>query len=619
MSMYAVKGNDDMKIAIVGAGPRGLMLLHHLNKNLTKKTQIDLYDPFKIGGRVWRPDQPLYYLMNSAAQLVTLFNDYHSKTTTGPTFYEWSQSENAQKFIKNQNYQTDFESICRNLKPNDFAPRALFGVYAQWFYQEIIKTVPSNLSINFINQNVTRAKILSEQRYELASGRTTNVYDYVIISTGTSDNQPTTDEKSLANYAQKYNLTYLTPSYVNETNLTNITATQTVLLRGLGLNFFDYLVAFTIGRGGKFVYDKNQHLTYQASGKEPKLIAGSRRGVPYYPKTANELPLGQRVPLVFMNWNHINANLVNHKLPYAKFFELFKAEIENRYYQLLIKQKYPKLDSTAFTKAFQISKDHKATIARYHFQENDLLDWNLLANPVAGTSITTIAAYQKILLQWIKLMTNDAELGALHDPLTGALTIFVEMRTIIQQLVAERYFSNDDYVNKFLKEFTSLTGFLTSGPPVIRYEQLQALLEAGVLTIIPPQLQVMGANHHFIARSHFYPSEIFTCDALIEARLPKAKLSSTNNQLLNTLKNENLLTPYTLTLADNQSFNTEAINVNEPAFNPINEQQVSASNLFIWGLPLTGREWMTTALPHALTNDRNFMIVNQITQQIINP
>ena len=126
-----------MKIAIIGAGPRGLMMLHRLLKTLKQPAEIDLYDSFQIGGHVWRTDQPLYYLMNSTAQLVTLFNDYQEKSTTGPTFYEWSQSEAAQTFIKEQHYDQNFSKVCHSLQPNDFGPRALYGDNISKFQWEI--------------------------------------------------------------------------------------------------------------------------------------------------------------------------------------------------------------------------------------------------------------------------------------------------------------------------------------------------------------------------------------------------------------------------------------------------------------------------------------------------
>ena len=55
---------------------------------------------------------------------------------------------------------------------------------------------------------------------------------------------------------------------------------EPVLLRGLGLNFFDYLALFTLGRGGIFDRASGRRLVYRPSGHEPRLYAGSRRGVP---------------------------------------------------------------------------------------------------------------------------------------------------------------------------------------------------------------------------------------------------------------------------------------------------------------------------------------------------
>lgn len=62
---------------------------------------------------------------------------------------------------------------------------------------------------------------------------------------------------------------------------------ERVLLRGLGLNFFDYQALFTHGRGGVFTRVDGR-LVYRPSGREPRLYAGSRRGVPYQARGENE-------------------------------------------------------------------------------------------------------------------------------------------------------------------------------------------------------------------------------------------------------------------------------------------------------------------------------------------
>ena len=83
---------------------------------------------------------------------------------------------------------------------------------------------------------------------------------------------------------------------------------EPVLLRGLGLNFFDHLALLTSGRGGRFVREDSpdsqnspygRRLRYVPSGKEPRLFAGSRRGVPYHARGDNEKGAhGRHEPLV---------------------------------------------------------------------------------------------------------------------------------------------------------------------------------------------------------------------------------------------------------------------------------------------------------------------------------
>ncbi|WP_054723593.1 FAD/NAD(P)-binding protein [Lacticaseibacillus nasuensis] len=67
-----------MKIALIGAGPRGLLVLERLiawQPTIDRDLTITLYDPEGIGGRVWTSTQPRELIMNTAAQHITLFYD----------------------------------------------------------------------------------------------------------------------------------------------------------------------------------------------------------------------------------------------------------------------------------------------------------------------------------------------------------------------------------------------------------------------------------------------------------------------------------------------------------------------------------------------------------------
>ncbi|ANZ57835.1 hypothetical protein BGL34_03355 [Fructilactobacillus lindneri] len=607
-----------MNISIIGAGPRGLIIAANLiqKAHTTNKLQIDLYDPYPIGGRVWQTNQSLALIMNSSAQLITLFNDFGQTSLTGPTFYEWSQSKAAVEFIKNHDYENDFLAAIKNLKPNDYAPRALFGVYAQWFYNQLKDNLPQNIKLNFHHEKVIGVQKI-DGKFKLTTETNTVTTDSLVLSTGNSTNQLSKDEISLKNYAQKNKLQYFIPTYPAEANFTKIRPREKVIIRGMGLSFFYYLTELTIERGGSYTENHDGSLTYHPSGREPQIYAGSRRGVPYYPKALNQQKVGENRPNVFLNQNTIQQYMINGKLPFKKFVELLKAEIEYLYYPLLIIEKYPQDNAEAFASGFLKSDDRATFIGNYHFKNEDILDWNLILNPVAGVSISTIESYQKIILQWMELIINDAKLGTKTAPVTGALSKIVDLRTTIQKIVTQHLLTDDEYVTKFLQLFNSFSGFLTAGPPLLRYRQLQALMKANIVTILGPQLQVIGANQKFIARSKLYPKEIFQCNALIEARVPKPNLEKTTNPLLIDLRNQGLITAHLFHLSDGQQTASSAVDVDLMTYQAINKIGKIEPQLFIWGVPLQGLEWLTTSLPHALSDDHNFAVSDIITHQIL--
>ena len=68
-----------MKIAIIGAGPRGLMTLERLVARHNRDhfpLSVTLYDPAGIGGMVWQPEQPLALIMNTIPIQITLYYQF---------------------------------------------------------------------------------------------------------------------------------------------------------------------------------------------------------------------------------------------------------------------------------------------------------------------------------------------------------------------------------------------------------------------------------------------------------------------------------------------------------------------------------------------------------------
>ena len=292
-----------MKIAIIGAGPRGLSLSERLiahSKQNKQAIDLLLFDPF-LPGSVWRTDQSADLLLNSVTSQVTLFTDDTLSTggpvVKGPTLYEWAVTE-GKHFAATHAPELVAEcTALDSLDPNGHCSRALYGLYQQWFYQQLLKELPESITVNHLSDSVSSLTPLSKNRYQLTTAHHTFLVDAVVLATGHSQAQLSAAEQRLAAAAENNGWFYAPPANAADTDLTAVKAGEPVILRGLGLAFYDYVTRLTSGRGGTFV-KVNGSLVYQPSGEEPQIIAGSRRGVPYHPRGRNQkTPTQQRKPV----------------------------------------------------------------------------------------------------------------------------------------------------------------------------------------------------------------------------------------------------------------------------------------------------------------------------------
>jgi hypothetical protein len=88
----------------------------------------------------------------------------------------------------------------------------------------------------------------------------------------------------LAAEAAAGGLTYLAPGMPTERDWDRIPGGEPVLIRGLGANFFDVIGLLFEGRGDRFVRGADGELSYRPTGSEPRVMAGSRHGLPYRAK-----------------------------------------------------------------------------------------------------------------------------------------------------------------------------------------------------------------------------------------------------------------------------------------------------------------------------------------------
>ena len=618
MLLSYYKGVFEMKIGIIGAGPRGLLMLNNLIQNFESSDHdnltIHLFDRAVAGGRVWKVKQPISLIMNTPANELSLFDDGQKDALS---VAQWCQSDISKKFINNLDVDNKDELLTAVDKINDrsYVPRAICGAYCQWFFQQLVEQIKDNDSINLavhFNQNVDNVEKVKDDSFVVSVGDVDYPVDKLVFSLGQQENKLTKDQESLQKYAKDYGLTYILPGEADEADLSTITSDQNVIIRGMGLSFNDFVSRLTEGRGGYFTDNGDDTLTYHASGDEPTIYAGSRRGVPYYPKAISQKAFNENYPAVFLTNENVDKHLKDGHISFEDFHMLLRLDIEYRYYSFLFSLKHPEIDVEDFQKKFRETDNHNALIGSYHLPTEEVFDWDKILNPVAGVKISTLDNYQKHIKTWLKEMIDDALLGSKTGPVIGSLEMLRDLRDNIRYVLSNHLFKNDDLVHKYLGRFSSDMKFLSQGAPAVRSQEILALMDAGIVKIIGPQMQVIGANHKFITRSAFYGEEIIHGDALIEARTnaPVTKVSA--NPVITSMMDKGLIKPLPITLSDGETVDNSSVDIDIKT-----DQVVGQPNLYTWGLNTEGLYFVTSAIPRPGVNDSILLAGDDIAKGLL--
>ncbi|WP_048942680.1 FAD/NAD(P)-binding protein [Enterococcus faecalis] len=611
-----------MKIAIVGAGPRGLSAAERVIE-WARKTEINiqltLFDPYGPGGKIWRAEQPNYLLMNTVISQVTLFTDEsfsgEGPIVKGPTLYEWTQTEAAQYIQQQQPYNyLELLKECHRLGPNDHCSRAFYGMYQKWFYTYLATRCNEQTSLTFFKEPVTAVRA-GEDNYYVYTQSIEFTADKVILAMGHQENELTTVEQELADYAKEHRLFYSSPKNAADAllALANIPAKQPVVLKGLGLAFFDYLSALTLGRGGVFSR-QNGRLRYEPSGREPIIIAGSGRGFPSHPRGNNQKGYGETYQPVFLTETYLAECRKKGQVTGAEFFGYLKKEVEYVYYTCLIEEKYPHLSKEAFQQLFIQTKGAPKSLA--HFEKQDWFDWQVLEHP--ETKKTTHERFRSFLLEYLKWDIQEAEKGNLSGPLTTALDSLKDLRDQIRFVLDEGLLTNDESQKWLWHWFTPLNTFLSVGPSVERTEELQALVELGLVTILGPEMRVEMKAGQFITYANLFPENRYNSHFLIEARIPKVNNEKSLNPLTRQLLADKLATLHQLALADGQIVKTGALLIVPATNQVITKDGQVATGLFSCGIPTEGIHWLTAAAARPGVDPWNMRDMDRIAATIFN-
>lgn len=618
-----------MQIALIGAGPRNLALLARLTayaKQSHQKTDIHLFDPAGIGGKVWRPNQDPTFIMNTVTSQLTLFTDttieHFAPALQGPSFYQWA-CDYGNQYVKNHNFENEavFLNELATIDPNRFSSRALFGVYTQWFFDEIMNNLAAEVQVHFYPQSVTRIQRHAAQFKIQAQTDLNLTVDQVILAPGHAAQINSPEDENLADFAQAEQLLYLPANHPADAPLEKIQAQQNVILRGLGLSFFDYMAKLTIGRGGHFTRDSSGKLSYQPAGTEPHLIAGSRHGVPLHARGVNQKIGGQSYQPRFFTPAALDhfAEKHNGHVSFDFFIHLLKKEMSYKHYFNVVSDTAINwaFAVTDFLQALNSADDLDATAKAWGLPEQQIINWATIIAPFDNAK--NVNVYQQTFLAYLINDIQDARLGNRDAPFAGAFDLLRDVRSTIRYYVTNNYLNDAEYA-RFLQEFNPFNNIVSVGPPVARVEQMAALMEAGILTLVGPgmQVQCQPANQQhpaqFLVTDHL--NQQFEAQQLVEARLHGINVKTSADPLIQDLVDQKMLNTRDYQKNDGQILKVGGAMIDRKTMRVLDENNQPVAGLRLWGALTEGWSWFTTFSPRPNSHDKILQDAENIANDI---
>lgn len=626
--------SQSIRTAIIGAGPRGTSvlerLLAHAAAHPGSALHIDVIDPYPAGaGHVWQPGQSRLYLMNTQSFYPTVIPEDPrlARPIAGMSFDRWRARQQTGPL---PSLTPEERSELEVLGSRDFPSRALYGRYLRCTLEELTAKLPDGVTISFHETEavwVRRAGVGEPGAGEsgagepgtaafdvgLAGGGSLTV-DSVVLALGHLGSRLNPEQRELQSSAGQLGLRYFPPAVPADVDWSAIPAGEPVLVRGMGLNFFDAMGQLTEGRGGKF-FDAGAALEYRPSGQEPVIIAASRRGTPYRAKAA----LGGYYPSSVTLRYLTEAALARFEAAGITpgfdhdLWPLLHRDTLWAYYSTLVRsQKGAVPDPAAFLDALDDAlRPHAHSAANWeagvdsvlavHVGPRHRLDLLGLASPLAGRTFSSRVELDAAVVDYL---LDDARRSALgeEDPVKMAIGALHHGRAVLKTAVADGGITDESWVAGLRGWFESFVEGLASGPPALRAEQLAALARAGVVSFVgpDPRFGVDRAAGKFTAVSPWVGGPPVTATTMVEALAPANRVSANDSPLLQQLLADGMVRPRLMMTAEGAPVQATGLDVVPHPYRPVASNGAVRDGLYVLGLQLSAAQWGTAIAAEAI-------------------
>ncbi|MGQ0840051.1 FAD/NAD(P)-binding protein [Actinokineospora sp.] len=581
------------RIAVVGSGPRGLIVVERLAARLAedgsgRPVEIHLIDAVEVGaGRVYRTDQPDWFLMNTVAGMVSAFSgvpdDGPTRAGAGPSLYEWWRTVDPE-----------------NATPDGYAARADYGRYTQFLLSAVEANLPATVSLVRTLSRVDDLRRTPDGYRLTFSTGTELVVDQVVLTTGHSAPTLTGTEKALADFAAtRPHLRYIRGDSAADMPLRDIPAGTPVGVIGLGLSFYDVLAELTLGRGGRFTERADGSLEYLPSGAEPVIVAGSRSGMPLPARGRNQKPPRYSYKAVLFTQDNIRGSRPVGPLDFrADVLPWLLAEMDLVRCATMLRQRSGEDSAAAFTGAVVRAAatgappDVVAIAGRVGITGVAPLDLDALARPFEGRRFADRAEFDRALVATMRADLREADLGNVDSPFKAAMDVIRDCRGFIMKLADFSGLAPTSHRDDFIGWYAPRSAFLAAGPPPVRLRQVIALLDCGLLRVIGPHARFAGDPElgRFTLSSPRVTGARTPVDVIVDARIPDPDLDRDLSPLTQRLRDSGIWSNY-VNGEGPEAFRTGGVAVTTSPYHPVGRDGTVDTGLYVVGIPTEHTRW----------------------------
>lgn len=621
---------------MIGAGPRGTSVLERLLANWVPAgpdatLHIDVVDPYPAGpGHVWQPGQSRLYLMNTQSFYPTVIPEDPdlARPLAGHTFDRWRELQRDQP---HPGLTAEERAELSGLASADFPSRALYGRYLRSTLEELLSCLPAGATVEFHRTTATSVRHTAASGdadggrvtfdVELAGGAVLTV-DSVVLALGHLASRLSPEQRELQAAAEEFGLLYLPPAAPADVDWSLVPAVKPVLVRGMGLNFFDAMGQLTEGRGGRFLPGADGRLSYLPSGREPLIIAASRRGTPYRAKATLAGYYPEAVTLRYCTESAL-AKFAEAGIRPAfdhDLWPLLHRDALWAYYSTLARSQPGAVltEPKEFLKALEEAlHPHAHSAAKWEDLVDSVLDIHVrpahrlnllgLAAPLAGRSFASRTELDGAVVDYL---LDDARRSALgeDDPVKMTIGALHHGRAVLKTAVADGGITDESWVAGLRGWFESFVEGLASGPPALRAEQLAALVSAGVVRFVgpDPKFGVDRKAGTFTAVSPWVGNsgddgigEVVDAVAMVEALAPANRVAVNESPLLEQLLAEGLVRPRLMMTVEGTPVPTSGLDVAPHPYRPLGANGSVTEGLYVLGLQLSAVQWGTAIAAEA--------------------